>query len=106
MLDNCSQGTFVRRDVLEFLDATVGQTTVTVRTMLVSSTEKSCAIEGLKVKSIHETTTVDLPKAYSQQSLPVDQMKSQPKNVSTNDLTCMRLLMKAQSLMQMYQLGY
>ena len=73
MLDNCSQGTFIRNDVLEFLDTSVVQTTITVRTMLGSSTEKSCAIEGLKVRSINGTTIVDLPKAYSQQSLPVDQ---------------------------------
>ena len=33
MLDNCSQGTFLRDDVLEFLDASVVQTTITVRTM-------------------------------------------------------------------------
>ena len=58
---------------MEFLDTSVAQATVTVRTMLGSSTEKSCAIEGLKVGSINGTTIVDLPKAYSQQSLPVDQ---------------------------------
>ena len=72
MLDNCSQGTFIR-NVLEFLDTSVVQTTITVRTMLGSSTEKSCAIEGLKVRSINATTIVDLPRAYSQQSRPVDQ---------------------------------
>ena len=73
MLDNCSQGTFIRNDVLEFLDAIVVQTTITVRTMLGCSTEKSCAIESLKVRSIDGTTAVDFPKAYNQQSLPVDQ---------------------------------
>ena len=63
VLDNCSQGTFTRNDVVEFLDASVVQTTITVTTMLGSSTEKSCAIEGLKVKNIDGTTTADLPKA-------------------------------------------
>ena len=73
MLDNCNQGTFIRNYVLEFLDASVVQTTIIVRTMSESSKEKSCKIEGLKVSSIDGTTTVHLPKAYSQQSLPVDQ---------------------------------
>ena len=74
MYDNCSQRTFIRNDVLEFLDTSVVQTTITVRTMLGSSTERSCAIESLKVRrSINGTTIVYLPKAYSQQSLPVDQ---------------------------------
>ena len=73
MLYNCGQGTFIRNDVLEFLDTSVVQTTITVRTMLGSSTEESCAIEGLKVRSINGTAIVDLPRAYSQQSLPVDQ---------------------------------
>ena len=73
MLDNCSQRTFIRNDVLEFLDAIVVQTTITVRTMLGFSTEKSCAIEGLKVRSIDGTTAVDFPKAYNEQSLAVDQ---------------------------------
>ena len=73
MPDNCSQGTFIRNDVLEFLDTIVVQTTITVRTMLGSSTEKSCALEGLKVRSINGTTIVDLPNAYTQQSLQVDQ---------------------------------
>ena len=48
MLDNCSQGTFIRNYVLEFLDASV-QTTIIVRTMLGSFTEKLCAIEGLNM---------------------------------------------------------
>ena len=41
--------------------------------MLGSSTEKPYAIKGLKVRSIDGTAMVDLPKAYSQQSLPVGQ---------------------------------
>ena len=87
MLDSCSQGTFIRNDVLEFLDTSVVQTTITVRTMLGSSTEKSCAIEGLKVRSINGTAIVDLPRAYSQQSLPVDQNEIPIKEFPSNGLT-------------------
>ena len=89
MLDNCSQRIFIRNDVLEFLDTSVVQTTITVRAMLGSSTGKFCTIEGLKVRSINGTTTADLPKEYSQQWI---KMKFQPKSVSNNGLTCMRLL--------------
>ena len=42
MLDNCSQGTFIRNDILEFLDTSVVQTTVTVRTMLILHRKVLC----------------------------------------------------------------
>ena len=90
---------------MEFLDTSVVQTAITVKTMLRSFTKKSCAIEGLKVRSTNGTTVVDLPKAYNQQIFQWIKMKSQLKNVSSNGLTCMRLLIKSQNLMLMYQLG-
>ena len=43
--------------------------------MLGSSTEKSCAIKSLKVRSINGTAIIDLARAYNQQNLPVDQNK-------------------------------
>ena len=74
MLDNCSQGTFIRDELIEVLGIT-GQ-----KLQLSLTAEKSgdtMAIEGLIVSGINliKTSTseqIELSRAYSKQSLPAE----------------------------------
>ena len=58
LLDNCSQGTFVREDIIHKLEASGARTKMTVTTMNGGQTYISTAVDGLEVacnkKSIKE----------------------------------------------------
>ena len=83
LLDNCSQGTFVREDIIHNLDASGARTKITVKTMNGGQTHLSTALDGLEVvsnnKSINEHW-IKLQKCYTTSDLPID-----VKEVATNE---------------------
>ena len=75
LLNNCSQGTFVREDVIHKLVASGTRTKITVKTLNGGQTHISAAVDGLEVasnnKSINEQW-IKLPKSYTTSDLPID----------------------------------
>ena len=75
LLNNCSQGTFVREDVIHKLVASGTRTKITVKTLNGGQTHISTAVDGLEVasnnKSINEQW-IKLPKSYTTSDLPID----------------------------------
>ena len=75
LLNNCSQGTFVREDVIHKLVASGTRTKITVKTLNGGQTHISTAVDGLEVasnnKSINEQW-IKLPKSYTTSDLPTD----------------------------------
>ena len=73
LLDTGSQGTFIDEDVLQDLDVTGLDTTISVKTIHGERTDKCKAIEGLVVSpTFNDTICIPLPRTYSQSSIPVD----------------------------------
>ena len=75
LLNNCSQGTFVREDVIHKLVASGTRTKITVKILNGGQTHISTAVDGLEVasnnKSINEQW-IKLPKSYTTSDLPID----------------------------------
>ena len=75
LLNNCSQGTFVREDAIHKLVASGTRTKITVKTLNGGQTHISTAVDGLEVasnnKSINEQW-IKLPKSYTTSDLPID----------------------------------
>ena len=75
MLDNCSQGTFIKESLAEQLGEQGSRTKVTVRTLVGETTEDSCVVQGYQVKAAlacDDMGWVSLPSMYTRRSLPVD----------------------------------
>ena len=68
LLDNCSQGTFVREDTIHKLEASGARTKATVKAMNDGKTHLSTAVDGLEVgsnnKRINEQC-IKLPKSHT-----------------------------------------
>ncbi len=73
MLDNCSQGTFIKKDILRSLDAPKVNTKITIKTITGTTTEDADIVNDLIVSSIDGSNQIDLPKVFSRRDLPVDQ---------------------------------
>ena len=73
MLDNCSQGTFIKKDILTSLDAPKVNTKITIKTITGTTTENADIVNDLVVSSIDGSNQIDLPRVFSRQNLPVDQ---------------------------------
>ena len=73
MLDNCSQGTFIKKDILKSLDSPKINTKVTIKTITGTTTEDADIVNDLIVSSIDGSNQIDLPKVFSRENLPIDQ---------------------------------
>ena len=73
MLDNCSQGTFIKKDILKSLDSPKINTKVTIKTITGTTTEDADIVNDLIVSSIDGNNQIDLLKVFSRENLPVDQ---------------------------------
>ena len=73
MLDNCSQGTFIKKDILTSLDAPKVETNITIKTITGTTTDDADIVNDLIASSIDGSNQIDLPKLFSRQNLPVDQ---------------------------------
>ena len=75
ILDNCSQGTFVREDIIHKLEASGTRTKITVKTMNGGLTHVSTAADGLENASSNKSINkqwIKLPKSYTTSDLPID----------------------------------
>ena len=77
MLDNCSQGSFIRDELIEDLGMTGRKLQLSLNTLIGEKSEDTMAIHGLIVYGIGLKKTrandwIELPRAYSKQSLPVE----------------------------------
>ena len=78
MLDECSQGTFVSEDIVEYLDPGVKRfTTITITTVNSDDTSDSYAIKGLTVRGTekfcksYSSPSITLPTTYTKAKLPM-----------------------------------
>ena len=73
MLDNCSQGSFVKTELLEKLEVEGTNTSVTIKTLNGNQKHSSVAVDGLEVSNVEESlgNWIKLPKMFSQDDLPV-----------------------------------
>ena len=72
MLDNCSQGTFIQRDILANLDAPKVNTKIAIKTITGIIKEDADIVKDLVVSSLDGRNQIDLPKVFSRQDLPID----------------------------------
>ena len=83
MLDNCSQGTFLKEEIIETLGITGAETRVTVKTLNGEVSQMTIVVENLDVAgSLGKPKWIKLPRAYTKQDLPVDEQEiSTPEKV-------------------------
>ena len=75
MLDNCSQGCFVKDSIRKNLGANGRKTEITIKTLNGEQKMKSTVMSGLKVRSDSDGDTkrwLDLPATYTKEELPAD----------------------------------
>jgi len=74
LLDNGSQGTFVRADVLNQLNVTGIKTSLSLKTIHGEQREDCFVVEGLQVKSLQSgrSESVPLPRTFTKSMLPVE----------------------------------
>ena len=75
MLDNCSQRTFVKEDLLKKLKIGGRATSISIKTLNGENTFQSHAVDGLQVCSSNAKSKkiwLNLPTTYTQNQLPVD----------------------------------
>ena len=76
MLDNCSQGTFLKEEIIETLGITGAETRVTVKTLNGEVSQMTTVVENLDVAgSLGKPKWIKLPRAYTKQDLPVDEQE-------------------------------
>ena len=74
MLDNCSQGCFVKASLMKTLQIRGQKTSITVKTLTREENHTTFALEGLRVCSQLGLNQgwISLPKPYTKEDLPVD----------------------------------
>ena len=74
MLDNCSQGTFIKESLINYLKMSGLTTSITIKTLNGEEKVKTKAIKSLKVSQIanEDKKRVDLPKCFTRDSFAVD----------------------------------
>ena len=73
MLDNCSQGSFVKTTLLDELSVKGTMTSVTIKTLNGDQKYQSFAVDGLEVSNVQgmRPDWIKLPRVFSQEDLPV-----------------------------------
>ena len=74
MLDNCSQGSFIRNKLIEDLGKTERKLQLRLKTLIGEKSEDIMAINtlivaGIDLKKTRTNEWIELPRAYSKQSL-------------------------------------
>ena len=75
MLDNCSQGTFIKESLINHLKISGLTTSITVKVLNGEEALKAKAIKALKVAQIENEDKkcwTDLPKCFTRDSFPAD----------------------------------
>ena len=74
-LDNCSQGTFIEKNLINDLKFSILTTSITIKTLNGEETAKAKAIKDWKVAQIgneDKKCWIDLSKCFTRDSFPVD----------------------------------
>ena len=90
MLDNCSQGTFVKEDLLKKLKIGGRATSISIKTLNGENTFQSHAVHGQQVCNSNTKSKkiwVNLPTTYTQNQLPVDTNEVATPKISKNGTT-------------------
>ena len=84
MLDKCSQGTFVKEDLLKKLKIGGRATSISIKNLNGENTFQSHAVDGLQVCNSNTKSKkvwLNIPTTYTQNQLPVDTNEvGTPKN--------------------------
>ena len=75
MLDNCSQGMFIKEGIQKKLGAVDREADITVKTLNGEQSIKSTAVSGLRVSSSipgDKEIWLNLPPAYKREDVPAD----------------------------------
>ena len=75
MLDNCSQGMFIKEDIQKKLGAVGREADITVKTLNGEESMKSTAVSGLRISSSiagDKEISLNLPPAYAREDILVD----------------------------------
>ena len=72
MLDNCSQGTFIKKDILANLNAPKVDTKISIKTITGIVKEDAHIVKDLIVSNLDGSNQIGLPKVFSRQDLPID----------------------------------
>ena len=76
MLDNCSQGTFVKEEIVKALGITGAETRVTVKILNGEISQMATLVENMKITgSLGKLKWIKLPRAYTKQELPGDEQE-------------------------------
>ena len=80
MLDECSQGTFIKEEILDMFDIEKRNTSITVTTLNGEETYNSHVVDGFSIQCSlkHErlypqSCNINLPVIFSRQHLPIDE---------------------------------
>ena len=76
ILNNCSQGTFIKEEMTEALRITGAETRETVKIINGEVSQMTTVVENLKIAgSLGKPEWIKLPRAYTKQDLQVDEQE-------------------------------
>ena len=85
MLDNCSQGSFIKQDLLKRLGVDGQKLSLNLKTLTGEKSEETLMVDKLKVAGVNKMNNdwISLPKVYSKKTLPVEKEEvATPEKVS------------------------
>ena len=85
MLDNCSQGSFIKQDLLKTLGVGGQKLSLNLKTLTGEKSEETQMVDNLKVAGVNKMNNdwISLPKVYSKKTLPVEKEEvDTPEKVS------------------------
>ena len=85
MLDNCSQGSFIKQDLLKRLGVDGQKLSLNLKTLTGEKSEETLMVDNLKVAGVNKMNNdwISLPKVYSKKTLPVEKEEvATPEKVS------------------------
>ena len=74
MLDNCSQGSFIKQDLLKRLGVNRQKLSLNLKTLTGEKSEESLMVDNLKVAGVNKMNNelISFTKVYSKKTLPVE----------------------------------
>ena len=85
MLDNCSEGSFIKQDLLKRLDVDGPKLSLNMKTLTGKKSEETQMVDNLKVAGVDKMNNdwISLPKVFSKKTLPVENKEvATPEKVS------------------------
>ena len=85
MLDNCSEGSFIKQDLLRRLGLDGQKLSLNMKTLTGEKSEETQMVDNLKVAGVDKMNNdwISLPKVFSKKTLPVENKEvATPEKVS------------------------